>query len=228
MKITRPKVLRALPTIAANVVALVCAVEFDWPVVTLFLLFILETWFMIALESVRVALDPRDGIMGAIRAFVVPSMFVAIQLAAAILILDAKGFAAQASGDLVVDFPRYVGSLGLAWPLAAVAAVRVATFARDVARDPPTENEAFVRIFVMIGLFIFALGPTSVMAGRQWWALVALATIKASFEVWWTETTREYAAWVASIEKERRDYQASLDPRGMGTWPTPRPPVNRP
>ena len=223
MRFTRPQVLRALPTIAVNLVPLYGVVELGWPVVTLFLLFILETWLLIAIMSMRVAIDPRGGIMNAFGIFLVPSMFVLIQLTAAILVLDPKTFAARSGGDLFMDFPRYVLSLGLGWPLAVMALVHGALALRDEIQRKDVSERPFVRIFVMIVLFIFALGPTMGMQGNQSWALVALVIIKCAFEIWYQETTRTYDAWVAGIEKERRDYQASLDPRGRGSWPTPPP-----
>ena len=162
--------------------------------------------------------------MAAIPVFVMPSMFVAIQLVAAIMILDSKGFAAQTQGDMALDFLRYIRSLELEWPLATVAAVHVFAAVRDAVRGKQRGGESFPRIFVMIGLFIFALGPTSVMMGQQGWALMGMTVIKSAFEIWFDGAQREVDEVGAKFEKERAEYLASLDPRGTGTWPTPPPP----
>ena len=61
MKITRQKVLRILPAIAINVVPLVGVVEFGWSVAGPFLIFVLETWILIALDALRIAIAPARG-----------------------------------------------------------------------------------------------------------------------------------------------------------------------
>src|SRR5262249_53486324 len=140
MRITRPQVLRALPAIAINIVPLVGVVEFGWPVISLFLLFILETWMLIALDVLRIAMAPAKGLLERIDvlgtafiSFVIGSIFVLIQLVAAILILDKEQFDRMADHNPATDFLRYVHSLDLAWPLAILALIHVGFFVRAIA-----------------------------------------------------------------------------------------------
>jgi hypothetical protein len=240
MKITRSKVLRAAPVFAGNLIALVAVVVLDLSVTALFVLFVLETWIMVLFDGARMACAPSkeiherlDNVGEGVGFALVGSFFASIHLAAAIIVLAGKEFTRQATGNLMLDLVRYLGALGLAVPLCAIAIIQFMQFLREMTAERagrPVESRAgasLMRLIMLVVIFIFALGPATFMGGAQAWPLIMLIVIKCAGDISIDAEIFQKHIAVQRWEKEKRDYQATLDPRGTGTWPTSPPKKTR-
>ena len=233
MKVTRSKVLRAAPIFAANLIALVAVIVLDLSVAALFVLFVLETWIMVLFDGARVACATSKGIperldsVGEGVGFVlVGSLFASGHLSVAIIVLAGKDFARQATGNILLDLIRYLGALGLAVPLSAIAIIQFMQFLREMIAQRAgrlVESRAgasLMRLIMLVVIFIFALGPATFMGGDQLWPLIMLILIKCAGDISIDAEILQKHIAVQRWEKEKRDYQATLDPRGAGRWPT--------
>lgn len=238
--ITRKNLTRALPVILANLVPAIGVAAFGWSLLDLLLIYLAETWFIVVMDALRVLFAQRgrllQGMGEAFGVMLMGSIFVAFFVYAVIMMVGGKAFdGLDKTGNIPWDLLRFIGSLQLAVPLAVIALIHLATTVGELVsyrsgrrKDLPF-GRPVLRFFVMIGVFfgMSAVVPITFHGGvPPAWALVPMMSIKLALDIWMNDGQIEHEAWVARVERERAEYQASLDPRGRGSWP--KPPVKPP
>ena len=237
--ITPKQVTRALPVIAANLVPAIGVAAFGWSLLDLLLIYLVETWFIVVMDALRVLFAQRgpwlQGIGEAFGVMLMGSIFVTFFLYAVIMMVGGKSFdSLDKTGNIPWDLLRFIGSLQLAMPLAVIALIHLATTVGELVSYRSGSKDlrvgrSVLRFFVMIGIFfgMSAVVPITFYGGvPPAWALVPMMSIKLALDIWMNDGQIEHESWVARVERERAEYQASLDPRGRGSWP--KPPVKPP
>jgi hypothetical protein len=168
----------------------------DLSVAALFVLFVLETWIMVLFDGARVACATSKGfpsgwtvLAKAWASSLSEASSRPVHLSVAIIVLAGKDFARQATGNILLDLIRYLGALGLAVPLSAIAIIQFMQFLREMIAQRAgrlVESRAgasLMRLIMLVVICIFALGPATFMGGDQLWPLIMLILIKCAGDI---------------------------------------------
>lgn len=196
--ITRKQVTRALPVIIANLVPAFGIAAFGWSLLDLLIVYVMETWFLVVMDAVRILFAQRgawrEGISDASGLVVMGSLFVMFFLYAMIMMAGGKAFdSLDKTGNIAWDLVRFLDSLRIAVPLALIALVHVvttlgewATYRFGRGKDPGIGG-SFTRLFVMLGIF-FGMAPVVpiIAAGGvpPAWALIPMMAAKLALDIY--------------------------------------------